>query len=57
MRKVDELIKVEAKKRETVGTIVKLLDFSKSKSACYLCKKALDSSETESMTKNFPVEG
>ena len=38
MKKVEDLIKIEAKKRETVGTIGKLLKMSKDQEKCYLCK-------------------
>ena len=38
---VDKLVQLEAKKKETLGTVEKLISFSKEKSACFLCKQDL----------------
>jgi len=56
LKKIDALVDLEAKKNETVGTISRLLKFSKEKSACFLCKQNADVATLKLMEKNFPTE-
>jgi hypothetical protein len=56
MQKVEALVKLEAKKSETCGTIQKLLKFSNDSSNCFLCKQAADKNTLKQMSKNFPTE-
>lgn len=56
MQKVEALVKLEAKKSETCGTIQKLLKFSNENSNCFLCKQAADKNTLKQMSKNFPTE-
>ena len=56
MDKIESLVKFESKKRETVGTLNKMLTFSKEKKQCYLCKSALDSQKRSSIQANFQVD-
>ena len=56
LKKIDEYVALEAKRKETVGTIEKLIKFTKSKKNCFLCKQTADSSVLQKMDSNFPVE-
>ena len=42
MKKVEEIIKEESQKRSTINTMEKLINYSKDKKNCYMCKQDLD---------------
>ena len=56
MKKVEKLIELETKNKETVGTVSRLLKFSTDLKTCFLCKQTADSKTLKQMAKNFPTD-
>ena len=55
MGQIEQLVKLESKKRETVGSISRMINLSKEKSRCFLCKSGMDQESKSKMDQNFPI--
>ena len=56
MKKVEEIIKDESTKRSTIGTMAKLINYSKQNKNCYMCKQDLDDDKMAILDEKFPVD-